>query len=229
MLRALLTIFRKDDPLRAMGEDFTRMLERSHELTVEAGSVYFDEQWNKERVAQIAKRDVKINKLQRRIRKRVIAHLSVAGKAGDLPYCLLLMSLVKDVERIGDYAKELCEARELTSRPLSGEEAVLQLRDIAFHVESILKAASEVFAESDQERAIELIREGRDLLDRCNELISAVAHGERATDQQTSLVLGIQYYNRIAGHVLNILSSVVVPLHRLDYYDEKDFLVTESG
>jgi hypothetical protein len=33
-------------------------------------------------------------------------------------------------------------------------------------------------------------------------------------------VLGTRYYKRIGGHVLNILSSVVMPLHKLDYYDE---------
>ena len=33
-------------------------------------------------------------------------------------------------------------------------------------------------------------------------------------------VLGTRYYKRIGGHVLNILSSVVMPLHKIDYYDE---------
>ena len=33
--------------------------------------------------------------------------------------------------------------------------------------------------------------------------------------------LAARFYKRIAAHVLNVLSSVVMPLHKLDYYDEK--------
>ncbi len=29
-------------------------------------------------------------------------------------------------------------------------------------------------------------------------------------------------YKRISGHVLNVLSSVVMPLHKIDYYDEDE-------
>ena len=36
------------------------------------------------------------------------------------------------------------------------------------------------------------------------------------------MVLATRYYKRFAGHVLNILSSVVMPLHKLDYYDEDE-------
>ena len=33
--------------------------------------------------------------------------------------------------------------------------------------------------------------------------------------------MGARFYKRIGAHVLNVLSSVVMPLHKLDYYDEK--------
>ncbi|KPJ89689.1 MAG: hypothetical protein AMS18_12265 [Gemmatimonas sp. SG8_17] len=36
----------------------------------------------------------------------------------------------------------------------------------------------------------------------------------------TAVVLGTRYYKRIGGHILNVLSSVVMPLHKIDYYDE---------
>ena len=34
------------------------------------------------------------------------------------------------------------------------------------------------------------------------------------------MVLGTRYYKRIESHLLNILSGVVMPLHKLDYYDD---------
>jgi hypothetical protein len=40
--------------------------------------------------------------------------------------------------------------------------------------------------------------------------------------------LGCRYYKRIGGHVLNILSSVVMPLHKIDYYDEDEIARIEG-
>jgi len=34
------------------------------------------------------------------------------------------------------------------------------------------------------------------------------------------VVLAARYYKRIESHLLNILSGVVMPLHKLDYFDE---------
>jgi phosphate uptake regulator len=44
----------------------------------------------------------------------------------------------------------------------------------------------------------------------------------------TSLVLGARYYKRIGSHLLNVLSRVVMPLHKLDYYDEDALAVVED-
>ena len=44
----------------------------------------------------------------------------------------------------------------------------------------------------------------------------------------TALALATRYYKRIGGHVLNILSSVVMPLHKVDYYDEEELPETPS-
>ncbi|MEE9132416.1 MAG: PhoU domain-containing protein, partial [Gemmatimonadota bacterium] len=112
MLHELLSIFRSDKPLASMGRNFAQMLRLTYEMTVEAGDIYFGETASPDERTQIYKRDVQVNKLERTIRKQVIAHLSLAGSSASLPYCLLLMSLVKDVERLGDYAKNLSEVRE---------------------------------------------------------------------------------------------------------------------
>jgi hypothetical protein len=34
--------------------------------------------------------------------------------------------------------------------------------------------------------------------------------------------MGTRFYKRLGAHVLNVLTSVVMPLHKLDYYDEKE-------
>jgi phosphate uptake regulator len=220
MLREFLSIFRSGQPLEAMGENFAQMLKLTYEQTIQAGEIYFGQVASADERTQIYKWDVKVNKLERAIRKQVIAHLSVRGNTASLPYSLLLMSLVKDVERIGDYAKNLSEVVELHAGPLPDDEIVAELREIRSGVEAAFAVTADVFASSDRERAVELIREGRDLTHRCDALVQQIADSSHNARTTTALVLATRFYKRIGAHVVNVLSSVVMPLHKLDYYDE---------
>jgi phosphate transport system protein len=221
MLRELLTIFRSGDPLGSMGSDFTKMLALSRDLTLEAGVVYFGSEVNAEERTRLFKQDVAINKLERKIRKRVIAHLSFPGNQPSVPYCLLLMSLVKDVERIGDYAKNLMETVDLRGGPPPSDEMMAELAEIRAGVEETFAATANVFTQSDRDRAVDLIDEGKSLAGRCDALVERIAKSDYEARAATAAVLGTRYYKRIGGHLLNVLTSVVMPLHKLDYYDEK--------
>ncbi len=221
MLRELLTIFRSGDPLASMGSDFTKMLALSRDLTLEAGAVYFGSEVNPEERTRLFKKDVVINKLERKIRKRVIQHLSFPGNQPSVPYCLLLMSLVKDVERIGDYAKNLMETVDLRGGPPASDEIMAELAEIRAGVEETFAATADVFTKSDRDRAVDLIDDSKSLAGRCDALVRRIAKSDYDARAATAAALGTRYYKRIGGHLLNVLTSVVMPLHKLDYYDEK--------
>jgi phosphate uptake regulator len=222
MLRELLSIFRSGNPLKAMGDNFAEMLRLSFEQTQKAAAMYFDKSTVPEDRTWVYERDVAVNKLERLIRKQVIAHVSLGSNAASLPYCLALMSLVKDVERVGDYAKNLSEVVDFSPGPLPDDDCAAELREIRNGVERIFAATAHVVDQSDDARALELIQEGRDLARRSDALVARIARSDYDASTATGLVLGTRYFKRIGGHMLNVLSSVVMPLHKLDYYDEKD-------
>jgi len=221
MLKELLSLFRSDDAISRMGEDFSEMLDLSHGLTVRAGHVLFLEGSSEaDELEEISKSDVEINKAERRIRKQLIAHLILTRDASDVSYCLLLMSLVKDVERLGDYAKNVAEIRSEGGGPLPDDENATEIQAIRDAVEETYGAANSVFATSDTKAAAQLIQKGRAVNRRCDELITRVAGSTYDAATTTTLVLAARYYKRIESHLLNILSGVVMPLHKLDYFDE---------
>jgi len=221
MLKELLSIFRAGEPLAEMGEKFSKMLGLTYDMTIVAGEVYFSDSLQADAKTAVYKTDVKVNKLERKIRKQVIAHLSLTSERTSVPYCLLLMSLVKDVERIGDYAKNLSEVRDYHPSSLPDDQIVQEMREIRSEIEHGFAEIASVFETSDHERAVELIREGRDLTRRCDGVVGRVARSDYSAATATCVVMGARFYKRIAAHVLNVLSSVVMPLHKLDYYDEK--------
>lgn len=221
MLKELLSIFSSGEPLAEMGAKFSQMLGLTYDMTLKAGEVFFSESLQADARTAIYKSDVNVNKLERKIRKLVIAHLSVSSSRASVPYCLLLMSLVKDVERIGDYAKNLSEARDYHPSALPDDQIMHEMSEIAREIERGFAEIGPVFETSDHERAVELIREGRDLTRRCDGVVGRVARSDYDASTATCVVMGARFYKRIAAHVLNVLSSVVMPLHKLDYYDEK--------
>ena len=222
MLRTLFAILRTNDPLQEVGERFGRMLQLTYQMTLSAGNMVFGGEATPERRTEVYAHDREVNKLERSIRKRVVAHLSIPGSRVDVPYCLLLMSLAKDVERLGDYAKNLSEVVEIHSGPFPDDELVGELREIRQGVEAAFQAASEIFRASDREQAVQMIQQGRDIAHRCDVLITRIGRAGYGGETTTALVLATRFYKRIGGHVLNILSSVVMPLHKIDYYDEDE-------
>jgi phosphate uptake regulator len=230
MLREFLSLFKSDDAVARMGAGFETMIERSHDLTLVAGRHFFEERPSADERTQMLRRDVKINKLERKIRKQIVAHLTLSGRGTQAPYGLLLMSLVKDVERIGDYAKNISEIYDEGGGPLPAEGSdpnADELRELRRIVEAIFGDVADVFTSSDSEKAAELIRVGQEVSQRADRLVRRIARGPYDAATTVSLVLGTRYYKRVCSHLMNILSGVVMPLHKLDYFDE-DHLPAED-
>ena len=223
MLRELMSILRSTDPIAEIAEDFGDMIGLARDLTFRAGRILFDEAPDPDTERrEVSKQDIAINKLERSIRRRIVTHLTLATNTRDAAYCLLLMSVVKDMERIGDYAKNLAEVRHDGGAPVPADELGNELRDLRAVVEGMLADAREVFTSSQSQKAAEIITVGRSVNRRCDTLISQVTRSGHDAATTTSLVLGARYSKRSVSHLLNLLSGIVMPLHKLDYFDEDE-------
>ena len=147
-----------------------------------------------------------------------------APMAGDLRRIISALHIAGELERIGDYAKNLSEVVDIYPGELPDDDVVAELREIRAAVEAGFEAASKVFVESDRETALGLIRKGKDSAQRADGLLSRIAQLNYDSGKTTALVLGARYYKRINGHLINVLSSVVMPLHKVDYYDEDEIV-----
>ena len=222
MLRELLSIFRSDNPMHAMAGDFVRMLTVTEQMTTSAGAIYGGRSASEHDRKRLYDYDEEVNGLERDIRKRIAAHMLIPGNSRDAAYCLLLMSLVKDVERIGDYAKNLAEIEDIRREPLPDDPMSRELGEIRRAVDSTFHAAAETFTTSDRERAVGQIERGRAIAQQCDTLVGRISHSDYDANTTAVLVLGARYYKRINGHLLNVLSSVVMPVYKIDYYDEDE-------
>jgi phosphate transport system protein len=226
MLKKLFAFAAGDEPIKEAEVGFTEMMTIVEELVIEASAVYWGQDMTPERRTEFYQQDVRVNQLERKVRKAVVTHLSGSAIA-DVPYSLMLMSLVKDLERLGDYAKNLLEVptmshKDVAERKLPDDEVVGELRQIANGVETLAREAPQIYNASDLERAQELTMSARLAAKRCDALISSIAAANYPGHIAVDLTLATRFYKRIQGHLLNLLSSVLMPLHKLDYYDEDE-------
>lgn len=229
LIKELLSIFRGDTPLKELATEFTKMFGLAQQNARQAGHVFFDDALTPESRTQICDQDIEINQGERKVRKILVAHLALKGNQIDAPYALLMMNVVKDVERLGDYAKNLLQIRDLYEGPLPDDNRVAELRDIRSQVDQIFENAFEIFNESHSKRALKRVQQCRDLCQRCDVLVTKVSQSDYDAKTTTAMILSTRYYKRFAGHLANILSSVVMPLHKVDFFDEDSVVGKPPG
>ncbi len=139
IINDLLSILRGDEPLKRLGTDFIRMLELVETMFREVNVGLWSGQLTNETVDETFERDVLLNQLERSARKEVINHLVMSKGQGDLPYCFVLINVVKDAERIGDYIKNLVEIRDLGGLPEEETKERQDLRDLGLEVERLIE------------------------------------------------------------------------------------------
>jgi phosphate uptake regulator len=168
--------------------------------------------------AELRATDRKVNELEREIRRELLVHASVLG-AINTPAVLIYMSIVKDVERIGDYAKNLVDLA-LDGADFGRTEDAAEWRSLTAEISTMIVAVGEAFRTHDTDRARDLLAQGNRLLKQFDGRVSALVRGSDEGSQGVARALAHRYLKRIVAHLMNILSAVVMPLDRLDYFDE---------
>jgi phosphate uptake regulator len=219
MWSELIEIFRGIDPMKKTAEEFMEMLRIAHEMAQLVRPHLFEHGMTLEHRSEIYNLDIRVNRLERSIRKRIISHLAI--QKTHVTYCLLTMSLIKDVERIGDYVKNISEVCELEGTPVPEGALRKELEDIVGVAMNLFEETPHITTTQDRDRATELLQIGRNTGKRCDRLLVELSRSDFDAAQATSMVLLTRFYKRIGAHLMNVLSSVVMPLHKIDYFDEK--------
>ena len=164
--------------------------------------------------------DKKINEFERDVRRKVMTHLAVGGKE-DIGSGLILVSVVIDIERIGDYTKNIYDLALNHPKKLSSGSLQKTLDDMENATKEFLNKAIDAFKNQDIELARLLMEEYKtDISSISNEIVNALVSGQNSefsSDQASTLCLYARYLKRIAAHSRNLVSSIVNPFERIGY------------
>lgn len=207
-----------EHPLDAIERDVAIMLAHVTTTLQLAGHALFGEAAVEEVASDLRATDREVNLLEQEVRRALVVHIAVAGPA-DAPAMLTYMSVVKDVERIGDYAKNLLDLAELGVDLSRGDDGD-QLRGDFDNAVALVPRAAEVFAERDEDGAQALLQQVETLLERANTQVDTAVSSDLPGHHAAPRALFHRYLKRVVAHTANLLSGVVMPVDRLDYFDE---------
>lgn len=220
MFKDILQFWKGKDFLKKVLEEFKKMLEEAEEMYSLVCRQIIMHENIKDLEGKIYALDKMINKQERAIRKRIVEHLSVQPSV-DVPVSLLLMSVVKDAERLGDYAKNLFEVNRLLEKPINRSLYEKYFDNIEAEISSLFKQTETAFLESDEVKAKDTWKMERGIVKKCDNIIEKLAKSDLSVNEAVCFTLMSRHFKRIAAHLTNIATSVILPISDLDYFDEK--------
>ncbi len=164
--------------------------------------------------------DKKINEFERDVRRKIMTHLAVGGKE-DVGSGLVLVSVVIDIERIGDYTKNIYDLAVTHPKRLDGGAAETRLSEIEKISYSLFEDSIDAFKKQDIDKARNLMGFYKDNISSqadsiTNDIISGTVENIQA-GEAAAVALYARYLKRIAAHSRNLISSVVNPFERIGY------------
>jgi len=168
-------------------------------------------------------KDLKVNKYEREVRRKVFNHLVVSGPE-TLPSGLGLVSIIIDIERLGDYAKNMVALAQDHPGKLHGRHLEENICRIETAVESNFTKTRMCFMEGDSEMAIALLDEYSWVNKACDDCIKVLVKAEGPNlgcGDGAALALYSRQLKRINSHLRNITTSVVNPFDRIGFDPKK--------
>jgi len=162
----------------------------------------------------LGKMDELINNGEQRIRLVVFEHLSLNPEQ-DLIYCLKLISIVNEAERIGDLAKSIAKVADLAKQPRMGR-LVMPLREFRNMVLQMFMRLEEGFFKGNEDEAQLIMQTHQNLKKEVAAYIARLADEEDLTGNEGVVyALSARMLNRVSAHIANLASTVVSPIDQI--------------
>ena len=216
----ILSVWRKEDLLSEAWEKSLEMLDLSHNMFVKAVKKS-KKQESLSVLKQLKNRDKEINKYQREVRRKIITHVSLQNNINDISSIMVLMNMVVDIERIGDYSKNILDLAIYYPERLNTKILHPELHEIEQVVKSRFDKTVDAIKTEDIELASKLIKGFKKQVTTASDrIVNNIISGElilESGSESAAIVLYARYLKRIGSHLKNITTTVINPIDSIGY------------
>ena len=220
MLKQFLEIFRKDNLLQQAFDRSVEMLELDSRMFVTAV-----ESLRKRDDARldmdVYAADQKINHYEREVRRKAMTHLAL-GQGANLHGGMVLISIVIDIERIGDYTKNIVDLALRHPERLQCGPFEKRVSRVEATVIKAFDRLIQALPASDMEAAGEVMSEHWWITRKTDDIVNRLIDGESGLEGPDAVAVALysRFLKRISAHQMNIASSIVNPFDRIGFRDK---------
>jgi len=218
MFNRLFRVWTGKDLLSQAFDNFKTMLEITEKLFDGVTDVLLGKPGAKSEKEKLCLEDNRINKLEHAVREKIIEHL-IFEPEGDRLAALLLFSVVKDAERLGDFCKDIMDIASHFPEEKSLGEYKDHFLKLEAQLEEMFSKAKNSFLKSDETMAREVVAIREVIKKETRDILSKLMTEENLNAETVaSYALAIYFFKRVAAHLFNIASSVLVPIMDIGHY-----------
>ena len=224
MFDRVISLWKSEDLLSQAWEESFEMMVLSNEM-FSAAIRYLRRGEKIKTLKNLKKRDREINEFQKSVRKKVVTHFSISQKVEDFPSGLVLLNIVVDVERLGDYTKNILDLAIHYPDPLVSEDCLNSLKEIEDDILSRFTDTLTAIEQQDEKLAKKLLKSYRKSFSGISDKIvnDGISGKQEYKDQKeaASVTLYARYLKRVGGHLKNITTTMLNPYEEIGYRPSK--------
>ena len=224
MFDRVISLWKSEDLLSQAWEESFEMMVLSNEM-FSAAIRYLRRGEKIKTLKNLTKRDREINEFQKSVRKKVVTHFSISQKVEDFPSGLVLLNIVVDVERLGDYTKNILDLAIHYPDPLVSEDCLKSLKGIENDILSRFTDTLTAIEQQDEKLAKKLLKSYRKSFSNMSDKIvnDGISGKQEYKDQKeaASVTLYARYLKRVGGHLKNITTTMLNPYEEIGYRPSK--------
>ncbi|MCA9740533.1 MAG: hypothetical protein H6695_14895 [Deferribacteres bacterium] len=220
--KELYELWRQDNSLTQAVNDSHKMLEQT--LVMFKSSVQSLRHTDSgELELNVYDADSVVNEYIQKVRHKVLKHMAITGGLNIIPG-LILTTIVIDIERIGDYTKNIMDLALAHPKKLNAGSHEADLQRIENTVTQVFEKLVQVLDLTNKQQMGEMIKENYWVLKKCDSILIDYIKRENSDGEvrdAASCALYARYLKRVMGHLMNIASSVVNPFERIGFRAEE--------
>ena len=219
MWKDILSLLKGSSLSQEAFEESLQMLETSYGMFSDAVAALHKEG---ALVDDIYERDRELNRFERRVRRKIVTHLSISSKP-DVNTGLVITAIIIDIERIGDYAKNISELAVELAEPFDAGELNVEVLHLERLVDGNFADLLVALEGSDEDRARRILRQHKEVSGSVERHLKSLRQGlvlAGDSGQAVRVALYLRYLKRMSAHLKNVATSVVNPFHRIGYREK---------
>ena len=220
LFKDVINLWKADDLLSQSWDESYKMLNLSHEIFQQA-LIYLRNGENIDTLKALKKRDKEINEYQRDVRRKVLTHYAVEQDTSNMADGLILINMVVDIERIGDYCKNILDLAINHDQSIKSSEISEDLAMIEEEAKSRFEKTIQAIQAQDVEIAQSLMEGYKEqMTGKADEIVNGILKDELhfgSEARTASIALYTRYLKRIGAHLKNITTTLVNPFDAIGY------------